>query len=136
MSAADRLVSLVGWEGRPDGAGWAGARPEDWVGVDRDLGSVVPPDFLELAARFPCGVFQGYLDFWPEPGNLSICVIMSWATCAAGEMACLTMMRAGKWHSRNSSGPRRAWRRRPSCQRGAARARNLREPRTGQAGAR
>jgi hypothetical protein len=63
VSGVEHLAQLTGWEGR--------GRPAiDWKQAEEELGVTLPPDFCELAARFPTGVFQGYLAFLPSPGSL------------------------------------------------------------------
>lgn len=64
MGSVDHLVALTRWPGH----GLAGT---DWPQAEDKLGLALPPDYLELARRFPVGTFQGYLDFLPYPDALA-----------------------------------------------------------------
>jgi hypothetical protein len=63
VSDAEDLARLTGWEGQ-------GTLGVDWKQAEEEVGIALPPDFCELAERFPYGVFQGYLDFIPSPAGL------------------------------------------------------------------
>lgn len=63
MSGAEHLARLTGWEGH-------GMTGIDWKQAEEEVGVALPPDFCELAGRFPYGVFQGYLSFLPSPASL------------------------------------------------------------------
>jgi hypothetical protein len=63
VSGAESLAQLTGW----DGHGLSGV---DWPQAEEELDAALPPDFCELAERFPAGVFQGYLTFLPSPVSL------------------------------------------------------------------
>jgi hypothetical protein len=63
VSGAEHLARLTGWEGH-------GTPRVDWKQAEEEVGIALPPDFCELAERFPFGVFQGYLDFVPSIGGL------------------------------------------------------------------
>jgi len=64
VDSVDRLVMLTRWLGR-------GPTDTDWSEAEEKLGVALPPDYLEIAARFPVGTFQGYLDIQPYPDALA-----------------------------------------------------------------
>jgi len=64
VSSAEHLARRTGWEGH-------GTSGVDWEQAEEEVGIALPPDFCELAERFPAGVFQGYLDFVPSPAGLA-----------------------------------------------------------------
>jgi hypothetical protein len=64
MHGADHLASLTGWSGR-------GMEDTDWTRTKGGLRIAIPPDFRDLAERFPAGTFQGYLDLVPSPLSLA-----------------------------------------------------------------
>lgn len=64
MSDAGQLARLTRWEGH-------GSAEVGWDQAQEELSVALPPDFCELAERFPAGVFQGYLAFLPSPASLA-----------------------------------------------------------------
>lgn len=64
MRGAQRLAKLTGWSG-------SGTASTNWARAEQELGIALPPDYRELAERFPSGTFQGYLDFQPGPDILA-----------------------------------------------------------------
>lgn len=64
MYSVEHLARLTGWAGH----GTAGT---NWARAEQELGIALPPDYRELAGRFPSGTFQGYLDFQPGPDILA-----------------------------------------------------------------
>jgi hypothetical protein len=59
VCSVEHLARLTGWAGH-------GTAATDWTRAEEELGSALPPDYRELAERFPYGTFQGYLDFYPD----------------------------------------------------------------------
>jgi hypothetical protein len=64
VNGVERLAELTGRAGRIE-------LRIDWSRAQEELGIPLPPDFRELAERFPAGTFQGYLHLIAHPASLA-----------------------------------------------------------------